>query len=355
MASRTKRKGSRQKRTTYHRPEPSLADVLFGPETFEDDDDYHYGLLVTSLDHRDKRIAAQLKGVATKKDVVFHRLHTLEYEKSIIPFTSDDNPLGEIAATAVALIVEDLPWGPNVLEADGGGGDDNPAYWHIIDAAQEVATLVVFIFIKDCIEMDQYDGILHPRFLHLINGPWPRRAPYVYLLSYNDRLNEAQVKAVKHCFELENDPSQIRVEFKNHVAASREYLSLHQNLAHVAEQSRGESSAPAKKKDEEWSVVNYAKSFFGEEKGKEKEHEETTSRGSSQAETLEDVKRQLFQQNEKQWAIYKAQLNALRAEIAELKKQLKAKDEEVKTLAGAAASSSPAQPATGGEGGNLLH
>jgi len=358
---------SRVRKTTV-RPEPSLSEILFGPDQV-DDEDLEYGLLITSLDPKDNRLPAQLKGV-TDQTIIFQALHTLEYEKSVIPFTSDPNPLGEIRARGVALVVEDTKWSPNLLEASTGG--DDPHYWQIIEAAQELATVVVFIFIKGHEKSKHYHGVIHPKFLDVAKGPWPRRAPYVFVLSYYDRINKAQYAAIKRCltYEAEENPLLIRIEFKNHVAAAKEYLNRVTSDEPSSEGTKATSSGEtAEKADGGW--IDYAKSLLpgterggGKDKEKEKEADKVSDEKPTQPrgeETLADVKKQLRKENEELWRAVRAELKGLHAEVAGLKKTLKEKDDEIKALKEglskrtASSSSSPAAGTPPASDGNLLH
>jgi len=230
--------------------------------------------------------------------------------------TSDPNPLGDIRANGVALVVEDVPWGPNLLKEQGGGGDDNPHYWHIMEAAQELAKVVVFVFIKGHKDSKDYPGVLHPKFHKIAKGPWPRKAPYVFLLSYDSRLNKAQFEAVQRCLDSEDNPLKIRIEFNNHIAAGREYL-VKQNAGQALQSL--DTSATEQKEGKE------------PEKGKDKETEEDHFVHHKE-ETLEDVKRQLRKENDKRWSQVTAQINELKAELTEVKKALGERDHELKAL-----------------------
>jgi len=324
----------RQKKTSY-RPSPSLSDMIFGSDEDDDYEEQVYGLLVTSLEHKDNKLLAQLRGL-TDKSIIFQRLPTVEYEKSSLPMASDENPLGDTRASAVGLIVNDCPWGPNVLENDGGD-DENPNYWQIIEAAQELALSVVFIFIKGNNASKDYDGVLYPKFHNIAKGPWPRKAPYVFLLSYYEKLNKAQLEALKHCLTTE-DPLKIRITFKNHVAEGKEYLQK-QN-AYKALETLGVQDPKEKEKEKEVEGGSI-------DKGKEN----NTPAKPERELTLADIKRQLFKENEKQWTAVKAQLTELRKEVADLKKGLHERDEEIKTLKTA---QEPPKPAAEPKE-NLLH
>lgn len=69
-----------------------------------------------------------------------------------------------IAPKGVGLIVRDSTWGPDLLEQP----TDDQNYWQIIDAAQELALNVVFIFIRhrDSINLDE-GQVCHPKFRKL--------------------------------------------------------------------------------------------------------------------------------------------------------------------------------------------
>lgn len=144
-----------------------------------------------------------------------------------------------------------------------------------------VATVVVFIFIKGHEKSKHYHGVIHPKFLDVAKGPWPRRAPYVFVLSYYERINKAQYAAIKHCLAAEDNPLLIRIEFKNHVAAAREYMNRQKALEEAAP-GGGDSSVTAEQKTGEGGLINYAKTLLPgaekeQEKGKEKEKESETA------------------------------------------------------------------------------
>src|SRR5687768_12008054 len=63
-----------------------LADIVIGPDIEP------FGFLLASLDETDKKYLHQLRSVAAvtpNKRAVFQLLKTTEYQKSVIPFTSD--------------------------------------------------------------------------------------------------------------------------------------------------------------------------------------------------------------------------------------------------------------------------
>lgn len=134
----SKRTGSQKRRSrrrefTVPRKEPSFSDILFG-DSSDEDEEFHYGLLLTSLNENDARYMHDLKETTSKK-LAFKRLTSTEYETSIIPLVSDENPLGEVKAHGVGIFVEDKAWGPDLLEDDIS---DEPNYFQIIKAAQEL-------------------------------------------------------------------------------------------------------------------------------------------------------------------------------------------------------------------------
>jgi len=279
-----------------------MADLLIGPDVAP------YGFLLASLDDGDKKIINQLRSVTEvtpNKKAVFHLLTTTEYERSLIPFTSDDNPFGEIAATGVGLIVPDGLWGPDLLQ----DATDEENYWQLIDAAQEMALNVVFIFIKHK-DSQGMEAACHQKFERLTNGPWPRKQPYVFLMSFWERFSDEQIEIIKSCLAI-HDPLQIKVEINRLTNKHKQEKEATTVL---------DNDAPGTAKP----AAQPSNAVHENEKGKEKLDD--TKPKAAGTDSLAEVKRQLQAENEKQYAAFRGELKELREEVARLKAALAAKE-----------------------------
>eukprot|EP01087_Luapelamoeba_hula_P000791 TRINITY_DN1057_c1_g1_i1.p1 TRINITY_DN1057_c1_g1~~TRINITY_DN1057_c1_g1_i1.p1 ORF type:complete len:351 (+),score=80.34 TRINITY_DN1057_c1_g1_i1:122-1174(+) len=327
MTSRTKHhklKDSRSRKTHYHAPitvednKPFnvtnfMHDLVFGAEPEghgpqDDNEAFTYDVLITSLDEVDAKLLKPL-GDATrrgKKKVAFKHLSTLEYKKFLIPFASDENPLGDVPAHAVVLVVEDQAWGPDLRQAD----TSELNYFQIIDAAQELAQALVFVFIKGHKDSANYPGVIHPKFRELSKGPWPADEP-VFLFSYYEKLNTAQLEVFSACMRTE-DPLQLTMEINKHVRAADEWLAAENLRAKVKEMANSplppmSSSNSAAKGEGESDTPSAAPSSSSASAAVP---ESLLSRGLA-AHIQREVEAQV-----------RAQTQALHAEIAELKKQV---------------------------------
>ena len=98
-------------------------------------------------------------------------------------------------------------------------------------------------------------GVCHPKFERLAKGPWPKKQPYVFLMSFWERFNPEQIEVIKSCLAVK-DPFQVKVEINR-------YANLHkqQKVAAAAlEKASFTKPTPSKSASEE----------KGSEKGKEK-------------------------------------------------------------------------------------
>jgi len=311
QSSSKKKKDKQRSRRRDHNPQRApaqdrsffgeMADLLIGPDVPP------YGFMLASLDDGDKKYLNQLRlvtEVTPNKKAIFHLLTTTEYERSYVPFTSDDNPFGEIAATGLGLIVPDGLWGPDLLE----DAADEENYWQLIDAAQEMALNVVFIFIKHK-DSHGLQGTCHQKFERLANGPWPRKQPYVFLMSFWDRFNDEQIEIIKSCLAI-HDPLQIKVEINR-------VQNKHKQEKEAVAALENDTTAGAVKP-----AAQPANEVHENEKGKEKLDDKPKAANDGFAE----FKRQLQAENQKQFAAFSGEIKELREEVARLSSALTAKE-----------------------------
>jgi len=119
-----------------------------------------------------------------------------------------------VKAHAVGLFVEDKSWGPNLRAEDVS--DQDPNYFQIIQAAQELALYVVFVFIKHHQDSKNYEGVCHAKFERLSKGPWPKTQPYVFIMSLYEGFNNNQLEVINLCLNTK-DHLQMKMEIKRHV------------------------------------------------------------------------------------------------------------------------------------------
>jgi len=304
----------------------TLHDVIFGgaPDGQPDgDEEFTYGLLCASLDESDARLMTQLR-TTTRKKLAFKHLRNLTFEKSIVPFASDENPLGDYRAHAVAIVCEDRSWGPDFISSAA----EEINYSQIIDAAQDVAEYVVFFFIKHHLESRDYDGVVHPKFMKAAKGPWPSPTPHVFVMSIYEQFNPAQIDVIRTCMNTTND-LQMKMEIKKHLAKARDYLEAKQAKDKLVEIL----AAPLPLQHVE------SKSDDKDVKEKERDHEDASSLD------IQAIRRQILTENQQLWIEVKSQLRGMQDEINNLKKALKAKDDQIVELSKKAVKLEKGEPA----------
>jgi len=302
-----------------------VLDVVVGPDV------ENYGFILASLELSDERHIKQLNKAMPKtgtptntNKVVFKKLFSTGYTKSVVPFAGDANPIGDIAALGVGVIVRDNVWGPDLLE-DATDRDEN--YWQIIKAAQEMAINVVFIFIrhKDSAELED-NMVCHPKFKKLAKGPWPQKQPYVFLMSYWGRFNTKQMEVIKTCMGIK-DPLQVKLTINQLV--TKEIPSNLSLMVSTPEPSAAQEKKPQEKKAASQGgnvVTQFLNSLTNEDKGMPRA---VASSSSGMSEKNRRFKKQLLKKNKKQMMLFMA---AEMHEMRERDKQFSALDAEVKEL-----------------------
>ena len=183
----------------------------------------------------------------------------------------------------------------------------------------------MFIFIKHKDSKGQ-QGICHQKFERLAEGPWPKKLPHVFLMSFWERFSEQQIEVIKSCLTI-HDPLQIKLEITKN---SRKHQDAKDEQ--VAKPTPSSATAPATTTEVD-----------GMEKGKEKLDEGVCSQlhflnkyltsfffsiqnKSSSTDSLVEFKRQLLWDNEKQFAAFRGELKELKEQVARLTAALAAKE-----------------------------
>jgi len=296
-----------------------IHDMIWGdaPEhhgSHNDDEVFVYSMLLASLNEGDAKLMTQLRRStpSDNKKIAFKHLGSLEFQRSIIPFATDENPLGEVPATAVAIVCEDKSWGPDLRKDDASELN----YYQIIDAAQDVAERVVFIFVKNHKDSETYDGVCHPKFVQLAKGPWPKKFPHVFIMSFYHKFNQTQIDVIRNVLNLQDD-MQVQLEITKHMNLAQDFLEKQQLQNKVANLAKGVGEDGS-------AVGSTLDSAKDDEPGKEKEGESSGLPGFMSGSILRALKRELAKDTDRQFAELRGQVSSLQAEVALLKKQLAA-------------------------------
>jgi len=217
------------------------------------------------------------------------------------------------------VIVRDSVWGPDISEQPS----DDQNYWQIIDAAQELALNVVFIFVRHRDSLNMEDEVCHAKFERLARGPWPQKQPYVFLMSYWGQFNEKQIEVIKMCLSV-TDPLQVKLAINGMISKGKEKNEA--TLWHSAP----DTGIPTKKKKKDAKESRSSGGWFGtavinnsQAKGKAKD-----GRDGGDPE-WKAFKKRLLKKNKKQMVLLMA---AQMHEMGERTKQLATVESEVKQL-----------------------
>jgi len=269
-----------------------------------------------------------VSSLSNTKQILFKKLESTGYETSMVPFASDTNPFGDIAALGIGIIVRDNMWGPDLLEQPT---DSDENYWQIITAAQELAQNIVFIFIrhKDSANIPK-EEVCHPKFKSLAKGPWPKKQPHVFLMSYWGRLNKKQMEVVRSCLSLID-----RLEAKLTI---NQLLGVDVPVSDLAllpvPDSSGKKKQP-KPRAPETSSASGGGWFFSNEKSKEKTaggdewqgfKKRLLKKNRKQMMLLMAAELHATRDRDKQFGAMETEVKQLRAEVARLKEQLAGKN-----------------------------